>query len=872
MGYIDLRGEWQLIAADGRRCAIAIPGDNISALVAAGILPDPYWAQNELECQWVAEQDWRIERTIEVDADFLAARRHLLYIETLDTCATVFINGHLVASSTNQFLPLRVDLAAGWLDEGSNHIEVRFDSAQRRAARRAQRLPYPVPHVEFPVQSPHRNLIRKVQCHAGWDWGPCLMVSGIYGRCWLGASDMGTIEYFYADVRPLGTDEPLARQTWEVAAVIEYSAAAAASADVSLRLFPHFATTGAAATGASTTGAATTGAVIKERRTLHLHAGTNRIEQRLQIDAPQLWWPAGEGEQALYWLEVGIGDEQAVIAIGFRTVELITGQAGSEAHGQAEERWTEESRAKGEQAGCAFVVRVNGRELFCKGANWIPPDALPARQTNEVYSRLLADCVAANMNMLRVWGGGQYEHEHFYDECDRLGLLVWQDFMFSCALYPADKAFLAEVRAEAEHQIRRLKSRACLALWCGNNENLGALTWFALSRANRDRYLIDYDRLNEGVLGDAVRRLDPRRTFWPSSPSGGSGNYADNWHDDSCGDMHYWSVWHEGKPFEAYLDISPRFCSEFGFQSFPSLDGLRSYTPADQLNLTGPIMEHHQRSPSGNRVIIETMARYFRFPNGLENMLYVSQLQQALAIQTAIEYWRSRRPTCMGALYWQLNDMWPVASWSSIEYSGKWKLLHYAARRFFARRHICAVRPRAGQCEVWGCNDDPHPLDGTAIMRVVGFDGRECWRAEKTMRLEPAAATQIATIDYAAQAIDPEGGFLQLRFVGASSTDSIDLENWHFLAPPKRCPLEAAELRYEVHDDDDGPPIIELKAARPAFWVALDAEGIAGRFDDNLLLVTAEEPRRLRFLSAEPLSASKLRAHLRLYDLQATST
>ena len=223
-----------------------------------------------------------------------------------------------------------------------------------------------------------------------------------------------------------------------------------------------------------------------------------------------------------------------------------------------------------DKKGLSFVVRVNGVDIFCKGANWIPTDAMPERQTREVYDDLLTSAADAHMNMIRIWGGGQYERTDFYDLCDEKGLLIWQDFMFACSLYPADKAFLANVRAEAEHQVTRLRDHACMAVWCGNNENLGAMEWFKESKDNRDVYLIDYDRLNEGVIGNVVDTFDPTRSYWPSSPCGGRDDYSDCFHDDSRGDMHYWAVWHSGKSFDSYYDVVPRFCSEFGYQSFPS--------------------------------------------------------------------------------------------------------------------------------------------------------------------------------------------------------------------------------------------------------------------------------------------------------------
>ena len=323
-----------------------------------------------------------------------------------------------------------------------------------------------------------------------------------------------------------------------------------------------------------------------------------------------------------------------------------------------------------DEIGLSFKIKVNGLDIFCKGANWIPADALPSRQTRERLDDLLTSAAQANMNMIRVWGGGQYESHDFYDLCDEKGILVWQDFMFSCALYPATKDFLQNVREEVSYQVKRLRDHACIALWCGNNECLGALNWFEISRRG-DRYLVDYDRLYEGTIGEAVDEADPTRLYWPSSPCGGRGDYSDCWQDDSRGDMHYWRVWHENASIDAYYDVVPRFCSEFGYQSFPSLDTISTYAPQSQFNVTAPIMEHHQRNPGGNSKITEMMTRYFRVPEGFGNFVYLSQASKHSPSNQVSNF----GDTCRLYGYFILAAKRFIASmsWSSW-YSGKWKI------------------------------------------------------------------------------------------------------------------------------------------------------------------------------------------------------
>ena len=390
--------------------------------------------------------------------------------------------------------------------------------------------------------------------------------------------------------------------------------------------------------------------------TLRVHAVLETGEDVVnvvEIDDPPLWWPNGAGERRFFEYAVPVAGRTLRGRIGLRKLELDT-------------------------AGGAVTFKVNGRPIFMKGANWIPCDAFDVRQTPARYRDLLESAVAANMNMLRLWGGGQYEKDVFYDLCDELGLLVWHDQMFSCATYPADKAFLADVRAETEYQVRRLRDHACIALWCGDNECLSSVDWGHKPQEQRYAETANWVVLNRAIA-DAVRAADPTRLFWPSSPCAAPGDFRHNNRNLGSGDTHYWDVWHGGSDFDAYYRHQPRFCSEFGFQSLPSPETVRSFASEKDgdLNLYSPVMDWHQKCWRGNAAIFGMFGRYFRMPRGFDDALYLSQVQQAEAIRTGVEYWRSLRPYCMGTIYWQLNDDWPVASWASLEWGGRWKALHH---------------------------------------------------------------------------------------------------------------------------------------------------------------------------------------------------
>lgn len=800
----------------GNQCALQVPGDVHSALLAAGYIPEPYWGRNEEQVAWVGERDWIIEREFVVSAQMLAAPSVYLNADSLDTHCEIRINGVLVGNTANQFRRYRFD-ALLLLKPGPNTMSMCFRSSVREAAARAARLPYPIPH-QGPLAGakiPHFNLLRKAQCHGGWDWGPSLFVAGVYGDLSLRATHIARIEHVYTRQEHF-PDRVIVHITAEV----------------------H----------APRSGEATLDIELDEQRqstVFTLKVGANTVSTIIEIREPRRWWPNGHGAQPLYPLRVAIGDEAVTKRLGLREIRVRNDRDGR---------------------GTAMTIEVNGRNIFAKGANWIPCDALPARQTDEVYAELLHSAAAAHMNIIRVWGGGQYERHAFYDRCDELGLMVWHDCMFSCALYPSDEVFLAEVRAEVTYQVKRLRDHAGIALWCGDNEVVGALTWFPESRADRPRYLADYAKLSR-TLTEAIAAADPTRTFWPSSPCAGPGDYSDNWHDDRHGDMHYWAVWHEGKPFAAYHDVRPRFCSEFGYQSFPSLDTVKTYCPDSEFDVASPTMLWHQRNDGGNARITAMFARYFRDPVGFAAFLYLSQVQQALAIRTAVEYWRSLRPTCMGTMYWQLNDNWPVASWSSLEYGGAWKQLHHHARRFYAPVIVTVAQTNSDEIELWVINDHAAPVDATVQVETHGFDGTR--HASESLRAAVAsgAAQLLVKRPISDFAASNERGqrFLHITLVGNSCDHVFQHSNTHTFLPFKDCALAAANIVVRA----DGF-CVTLTCDRPALFVQLSAEGVRGEFDDNSITLLPGHPRQLTFTAKEAVTPAVFARSLSVMHLRAT--
>ena len=763
---IELAGTWRLSADGVNPLTAELPGDNYSALLAAGIIPDPYLGCNEREVQWVKELSWTFERDFEVPPELLDCASVYLNLDSIDTFGTVFINGKQVDASRDMFIRFRREVKP-LLHAGRNTIKVVIGSPCAAALEEAKKLTMPLRYyTQYAI--PHVNLIRKVQCHGGWDWGISLVVSGLYGELYISGDDGRRIEHLYTEQRH-------------------------ENGRVTLTAF------------AEVTGGA--GEVTFEfDGETRVVTGQGTVSAQFTVENPRLWYPNDCGEQPLYELTARVGEEVVRRRIGLRTVELVT---------------------EPDENGSSMFFKINGIPVFAKGADWIPCDAMPRRMTADNYRRLIADAASAHMNMLRVWGGGQFENDAFYDLCDEYGIMLWHDCMFACMEYPSWPDFLDLVSAEIKYQVRRLRDHASIVLWCGDNEVPGLLKGEGMEFVRR---AVNYDRLNRTVE-KAVVEADPTRVFWPSSPCNGPGDCFGAWHDDSKGDMHYWKVWHSGEPFESYYKVRPRFCSEFGFQSFPALSTVRRYGGK---NVSDPIMECHQKNGIGNAKIVGMFMRYFRFPSGLENFVYLSQVQQALAIRTAVEFWRTLRPLCMGTLYWQLNDNWPVASWASIDYYGNWKLLHYAAKRFYAPLLVTARAGVDGEVEFYAVNDAAAEFAGKLTVERFDFAGKLIGSFETAVTLASGSAAKLATPEFPAD----EKSFLHYR-LGESEGD-------YFFAPFKS--LELAEAKITVAPAGEGA--WELSTDAPAFFVALESDEMAV-WSDNAFTLLPGRPRIVRKLRGE---------------------
>ncbi|QBY01366.1 glycoside hydrolase family 2 protein [Rhodophyticola sp. CCM32] len=787
---------WTITQVNGAASApMPVPGDVHSALLEAGLIPDPYWRDTERSLDWVHESSWQAETRF--DAAPEAGARYTISFASVDCHAIVALNGVEIGRCTSQFLRWDFD-ATEALKPGENTLTVTFLSNSAIALEKAAASAFPIPYVAHNNPIAQYNFLRKAQCHAGWDWNIALSPLGLYGDVILRRTD--TLRFDDALIRQQHADSAV---TLEVDLV--FSASLPTDAELELSIDGQTITDVVAA-----------------------YPGENRARLSVTINNPRLWWPVGHGEQAQYDLILRVGAETRHKTIGLREVVLDTSE---------------------DEIGNRFAFRINGREVFMRGANWIPADALPQRGTPEAVRDLLQSAVDANMNMLRIWGGGQYEADWFYEMCSEMGILIWQDFMFACNLYPShDRAWLDLVRLEARQQIRRLSAHACLAIWCGDNELIGALGWFEEPMNDRDRYLAMYDRLNH-ALEEAVEDEAPSTPFWPSSPSMGRLNYGDAWHRDTSGDMHFWSVWHEAKDFEHYRTVRPRFCSEFGFQSFPSMKCVESFAEPKDRNVSSKVMEVHQRNVGGNARIVETLQRYFTFPESFADMVYLSQIGQALAMKTSIEFWRANKPRCMGTLYWQLNDTWPVASWASLEYGGGWKATHYLARKFFNPVMVTAQPDEeTGDIVLFAVNDTPGPVSLTIGLRSVEMGG-----AMETLDTVSAVCPPDHSVEVARVTADRLGEDSFLFFSWVDTERKYIGENDYLPKRPKDYALAEPTITVDLATED-GETTVTLTSDTPVFYVTYDHGGEAV-YDDNCFTLLPGLPKtikRLRSRGAAP--------------------
>lgn len=700
---VSLNGNWEFRQRmEGPQAPVSnwhpaqVPGVVHTDLLRNHLIPDPFYRENEARLQWIENANWEYRKRFDVSPDVLKHGNIDLVFEGLDTYAEVFLNGQQILTADNMFREWRVPVKPQ-LKAGSNELLIVFPSIITEAQRIAQQDKW---HVLAKTED--KTYIRKAAYEYGWDWGPRFVTSGIWRPARLEMWDGARISNLH--IRQRDITSKCARLVAEV----EVTAPADASAAVAVTYTDH-------------------GRKVVQSRNVALVAGVNHVDLPIEIDNPDLWYPSGYGAQAMYAFDAAVKIRNALedtrsVRTGLRSVVL---------------------RRDVDQWGRSFEFVVNGIPVFAKGADVIPFDSFPTRVTTADYRKVLESAKNANMNMIRHWGGGYYETDEFYALCDELGIMVWQDFMFGNDWQPGTYAFKLGVAREAEDQLRRLRDHPSIVLWCGNNETEEAFLWSGRPRLEpetRIRMWGDYVSLFSGVLAQAVERLTPETPYWPSSPSA---DYEDTSETYQSGDMHNWQIWHGAMlPIRDYEKFFPRFMTEYGFQSFPDQATVAAYTvPEDRTSIMTPVMLAHQKNKAGNSIIHEYMLRDYPEPKDFPSFLYMSQVLQAEAIKIGAEHLRRNRPRSMGSLYWQLNDCWPVASWSSIDYSGHWKALQYYARRFY-NDLLVSPHQENGAVAVYVVSDRTMATPANLRVRLMTLDGKVL--DDKTLPIEvPALSSKI---------------------------------------------------------------------------------------------------------------------------------
>ena len=752
-----------------------VPGNIHSDLLENKLIEHPFIGNNEEKLQWISKTDWDYKTTFLVDRKTLQKRHIELSFEGLDTYASVFLNDSLILKTNNAFREFQVEVKS--ILKAENELRIVFENTSISEDKEKNSLKYTLPEG-------NRIFTRKAQFQYGWDWGPKLNTSGIWRPIKLTAWNDYKIENINIIQKTL---------TDSIASLIVEIADSNFSKDV-------------------------LNYEVYINDTLQFQK-PEKPEIPITIKNPKRWWPHNLGEPYLYDIKVVVRNgktilDSVLVKKGLRTIDLITEK---------------------DSIGESFYFKVNDVPVYAKGANYIPQNSMQNQVTNAHYEKLLNDVVDANMNMLRVWGGGIYENDIFYDLCDEKGILVWQDFMFACAMYPGDQAFLENVQEEATQNVKRLRNHASIALWCGNNENAeGWNRWgWQADRSEHEKEEIwsYYLKVFDSILPNTVDKLTDT-DYWESSPKYGRGNPKYKFE----GDAHDWWIWHDAYPFEHLEENVPRFMSEFGFQSFPSYEAIKYINQSDLIDISANSFQSHQKHSRGFQLMREYMERDFPVPEKAEDYVYMSQLLQAYGITKGIEAQRRAKPYNMGTLYWQLNDCWPVVSWSSIDFFGKWKALHYKAKHSF-EDVLVSSKVENNILRTYVINDDFESHSGELSVKILDFEGNPLYQFSKSIILESNASQLQHQVNLEAFKLDASKVVVVSNFNNSQSL--------YYLVKPKELKLKQGDIEQKITKTDIGFSIeLSSKTLQKDVFLYSDEKG---HFLDNYFDLLPNETKIVVF-------------------------
>ena len=788
MQTCTLNGTWQLSA--GHRSLesvdMQIPGTVLSGLLAAGKIKDPFYRTNEDATRALFWKDYVFTRTFDVDEELLAQQHIVLVCEGLDTLAEISINGTFLAKTDNMQRTWKLQ-AKKLLHPGKNEIQIVF----RSVLRFIEDYPYEA-HKKInyiPCGSMKGNqLLRKAHSMFGWDWGPQTIDAGIFRDIYLQGYSHARIE----DIR------------------IHQQHAKNVSVQTSITLSESV-------PGQKLCVELSEDGADKPLQTKLCKTNADGVAAvDFVIENPKLWWPNDYGDQPLYIVRTTLLDEDGT------SLESITRRIGLRTLTISQEK---------DEWGNEFAFCVNGVKIFTRGGNYIPDDCLYTRITEKKLDYILESCRRAHFNCVRVWGGGYYPSDAFYDLCDEKGLIVWQDLMYACNVYDVTDAFAENCRQETYDNVRRLRHHASLGLWCGNNEIESAWDHWGDFQKETPYLRADYIRLFEEVLPKAVQEADGETFYWHSSPS--SGGCFDNPDDANRGDTHYWDVWHGQKPFTDYCKYFFRFCSEFGFQSFPCAKTVNSFTLEDDRNIFSRVMESHQKNDAANGKMLYYLSENLRYPKDLTHLLYASQVLQGMAIKYGVDHWRRNRGRCMGTLYWQINDNWPAPSWSSIDYFGRWKALHYMAQKFYAP-HAVSMTLEDHRCHVYFSNESFETTEYSLTLSIRDLSGNVLETYETKGNSPAFSAIETAVVDICSWEDQKDDVFLEAVI---HTKDQKVLKDVETLVPYKYLNLKNPVISTEAEETNDAF-ILHISSDCFAPFVSLDFDDADVIFSDNFFHLT----------------------------------
>ncbi|MDE6216259.1 glycoside hydrolase family 2 protein [Bacteroides sp.] len=789
-----------------------VPGTVHQDLLAHQLLPNPFFGTNEQKIQWVENEDWEYKTTFTVTEEQLSRGAASLVFEGLDTYANVYLNGALLLKADNMFLGYSIPVKEV-LHKGENRLHIFFRSPIKET------LPQWASNgFDYPADNDHLDkklsiFTRKAPYSYGWDWGIRMVTSGIWRPAYLRFYDVATIDDYHVKQLSLTDQRAEVSNELEINSILSEQTEAEVVVSYSLK----------------------NGEPVTKKKTVTLNPGINKIKIPVEVENPVRWMPNGWGEPTLYDFTAQVVCQGKTIAsdhhrIGLRTIRLVNEK---DEHGES------------------YFFEVNGIPMFAKGANFIPNDILLPTMTDERYATLFRDIKEANMNVIRVWGGGTYEDNRFYDLADENGILIWQDFMFGCTTYPADPTFLKRVSDEVDYNIKRLRNHACLAMWCGNNEILEGLKyWGWQSRYTPEVYeefYRNYDKLFRGLLPAKVKEWDEGRSYIHTSPYFSSWGRPDSW---NIGDSHNWGIWYGKKTFESSDTEIGRFQSEFGFESFPEMKTIATFASPEDYEIESEVMTAHQKSTQGNALIRTYMERDFIVPEKFEDFVYVGLVLHGQGMRYCFEAHRRNRPYCMGTLYWQLNDSWPVVSWSSIDYYGNWKALHYQAKRAFAPLIINPIHEN-GNLNVYLLSDKlEDSSDMTLDMRLMDFKGKKL--LQKSAKVAVAANTSAkvfgCALDEWADEAQRKECYLLLSLKDRQGKEIT--RDIHYFLPTKDLNLPQTTVNSKLKVQD-GRCEVTLSASKLAKDIFVQIPYQGARFTDNFFDLLPGETRKIVITSPE---------------------